>query len=511
MKKFICVLMGAVLAVGAGLGLAACADDSNKENENNNGGGEYQLNHADYDITLQTGADPRVKLSVSEDGYYLIEYSEVFRNEYIAVSADVSIDLTETNTFTMVYENIGEKTANVSIEFMDAEGNTGYGGGDLAAGEEKNDVINMELCHQYGSGVPLGTVTQIQIFFDSGYSSNTADLTSYSGSFLIKSIKLSDQEEETPELPGENDVKLDAQIGDLWINSDVTALTADNDSKTIERVTSAPSAGDYASWAGLNYSGMNAACYKIVFTLGEETDFDMLMIQVQTPNGDGSYAEVINYQVLTPASGEQQLVIDLTAGQAQQMVETDHQYFMIWLDANSGNGTGNLVIESVEFWAPEGTVIDPDEPSGEDGSLLDTTMGDLWKNETVTTLTTDNDAKKVTRVTEASEAGDYGSWAALNYADMSADCRKIVVTLGEGTSCNMVMLQVQNADGSQIIDQNWGSCKAGDELIIELTAEHAQQMCDTTNKYFMIWLDANSGNGCGTLVIESVQFFAAAE
>lgn len=150
-------------------------------------------------------------------------------------------------------------------------------------------------------------------------------------------------------------------------------------------------------------------------------------------------------------------------------------------------------------------------PSGEDGTLLDTTMGDLWMNGTVTTLTTDNDAKTITRVAEASESGDYSRWAALNYADMSADCRKIVVTLGEGTSCNMVMIQVQNADGSQIIDQNWGVCEAGDELIIELTAEQAQKMCDTTNQYFMIWPDANSGNGCGTLVIESVQFFAAAE
>ena len=520
MKKFVCVLAGAALCATLALGFAACTDNSDEDKTQPGGGTEYELAEGMFDIdNWKTGADPRLTLSVTEAGAYQVDYDEVFRNEYIAVSADVNIDLTQTNTITFAYKNLGEKTVNVSIEFMDAAGNTGYGGGNLDAGAEKTDVINMEICHQYGDNVPLGTVTKIQIFFDSGYSSNTADLTAYSGSIEISSVKLSNQEEEAPVLPGENDVKLPTAAGDLWTNA--TTLTTDNDSKTVERVTAAGASGDYGNFACLNYTGMNAACNKIVFNLGAETEFDMLMIQVQIPKADGDgNDEIINYQKLTPTSGETQLVIDLTAEQAQKMVDTANQYFMIWMDANGGNGLGKLVIASVEFWAPEGTEVtdptepvdpsDPTEPDQDEG-LLSTAMGDLWKNANVTALTTDNDSKTVERVTAAGESGDYGSWVALNYTGMSADCRKIVITLGEGTSCDMLMIQVQDASNAEIVNCTRGALSGETQLVIELTAEQAQKMAETPNQYFMIWLDANSGNGLGTVVIESIAFYASAE
>ena len=515
MKKFISVLAGAALCATFALGFAACTGDpDDNDDQNNNGGGEYELADGMFDIdNWKTGADTRLTLEVTEAGTYRVDYDEVFRNEYIAVSADVNIDLSQTNTITFEYKNLGEKSVNVSIEFMDAEGNTGYGGGNLAVSEEKSDVINMELCHQYGAGVPLGTVKQIQIFFDSGYSSNSADLTAYSGSIEISSVKLSNQEEEAPELPGENDVKLPTAAGDLWTNA--TTLTTDNDTKTVERITAAGASGDYGNFACLNYTGMNAACNKIVFNLGAETDFDMLMIQVQIPKADGDgNDEVVNYQKLTPTSGETQLVIDLTPDQAQKMADTANQYFMIWMDANSGNGLGKLVITSVEFWAPEGTEVpDESEPTDpdQDEVLLETEMGDLWQNSGITSLTTDNDTKTVERVTAAGESGDYGSWVALNYTGMSADCRKIVITLGEGTSCDMLMLQVQDASNGEIVNCTRGTLSGDTQIVIELTAEQAQKMAETPNQYFMIWLDANSGNGTGKVVIESIAFYAIAE
>lgn len=678
-KKLFVLLTGALLSASLVVGVTACSDpEEEKPDPSTNSGTTLTLSSDLFDIaTWSTGADERLKISETEEGYMKVEYSDIMRNDFVSVAADVDIDVSEINTFTMEWEILGEESVNFSLEFAGTPGDgwgysAGYGGGDKQPGEGE-DVVDFNGVYNGSDCFPMAEINKIQFFFDSGYDSVAVQTATHSNTILIKSIKLTYREplteaavpadavltnatvgaistdpaesstlatsvsdgvytiERTEAAPGSGDygnhvnlafdgvipetrwieltfgegtsfnmlmiqvqkpnaagdgneeilnyqliqsfsgeklvielteaqgqqiaetsikqlmIWLDAnsgngkgkmviesvkfyapagtqlpeepeepetpdygtpiegaQVGDLWKNETVTTLETDNDTKTITRVTEAPENGDYGSWVALNYTGMSADCRKIVIALGSETNFNMLMIQVQAPNGDGGYQEVINYQVLMPTLGAQQLVIDLTAEQAQQMVETDHQYFMIWLDANSGNGTGNLVIKSVEFWAPEGTVIDPEDPSGEAGTLLDTTMGDLWKNETVTTLTTDNDAKTVARVTEASESGDYGSWVALNYADMSADCRTIVITLGEGTSCNMVMIQVQNADGSEIVKQDWNACKVGDQLVIELTAEQAQSMCDTANKYFMIWLDANSGNGCGTLVIESV-------
>lgn len=76
---------------------------------------------------------------------------------------------------------------------------------------------------------------------------------------------------------------------------------------------------------------------------------------------------------------------------------------------------------------------------------------------------------------------------AINYTKMSSECDKIVVTLGEGTeNCNMIIVQVQDAQGN-IIDRNRGKSEAGITLEIELTAKQSQRMAENGNMYFRQW------------------------
>ena len=62
---------------------------------------------------------------------------------------------------------------------------------------------------------------------------------------------------------------------------------------------------------------------------------------------------------------------------------------------------------------------------------------------------------------EEGDGRDYAGRVAINYTKMSSECDKIVVTLGEGTeNCNMIIVQVQDAQGN-IIDRNRGKSEAG--------------------------------------------------
>lgn len=524
-KKLFVLFAGALLSASLVVGITACKDGEEEPEPPTGSGTTLTLGSNLFDITTwSTGADERLKISETEEGYMKVEYSDIMRNDYVSIAADVDIDVSELNTFTMEWEILGEESVNFSLEFAGTPGDgwgysAGYGGGDKQPGEGV-DVVDFNGVYNGSDCFPMTSINKIQFFFDSGYDSVITQTQTHSNTILIKSIKLTYKKPLTEATVPADAVLTNATVGAIStdpVESSTLAASVEDGVYTIERTTAAPSSGDYGNHVNLAYDGVIPETRWIELTFGEGTSFNMLMIQVQKPNaaGDGS-EQILNYQLIQSFSGDK-LVIALTEEQGQEIAETSIKQLMIWLDANSGNGTGKMVIESVKFYAPAGTEL-PEAPETPDyGTPIEgAQIGDLWKNDTVTTLKTDNDTKTITRVTEAPESGDYGNSVALNYSGMSADCRKIMITLGAETNFNMLMIQVQasNGDGGyqEVINHQVLTPTSGaQQLVIDLTAEQAQQMVETDHQYFMIWLDANFGNGCGTLVIENVQFFAAAE
>lgn len=516
-KKLFVLFAGALLSAFLVVGITACSDPEEQPKPSTGSGTTLTLDAELFDImTWSTGADERMKISETEEGYMKVEYSNIMRNDFVSVAADVDIDVSELNTFTIEWEILGEDSVNLSLEFAGTPGDgwgysAGYGGGDKQPGEGE-DVIDLNGVYNGNDCFPMAEINKIQLFFDSGYDSVAVQTATHSNTILIKSIKLTYREPLTEATVPADAVLTNATVGAISTDpaeSSTLAASEIDGVYTIERMAAAPASGDYGNHVNLSFDSVIPETRWIELTFGEGTSFNMLMIQVQKPNaaGDGN-EEILNYQLIQSFSGDK-LVIELTEEQGRAIAETSIKQLMIWLDANSGNGKGKVVIESVKFYAPVGTEL-PEAPGAHDyGTPIEgAQIGDLWKNDTVTTLMTDNDTKTVTRVTEAPESGDYGNSVALNYSGMSVDCRIIVITLGEGTSCDMVMIQVQSDEGVEIVNQNWNVCHAGDKLVIELTEEQAQQMVATGRQYFMIWIDANFGNGCGVLVIESVAFYA---